>query len=139
MGETLLGAIEVISYEEAFPEEILEGLDEIARLAAPALAAAVSYESERNTSLHSISRVTQMYDLEKVFNSTLEMNELLAYDCQEVPGSDECPGDQLVDGEQRRAGTGELVKDSIRRSPSGKCRDRAKALPETSRITASLC
>ncbi|MGA7171197.1 MAG: GAF domain-containing protein, partial [Candidatus Sulfotelmatobacter sp.] len=77
MGETLLGAIEVISYEEAFPEETQEGLDEIAQLAAPALAAAVSYESERNTSLHSISRVAQMYDLEKVFNSTLEMNELL--------------------------------------------------------------
>src|SRR5208283_3496407 len=35
------------------------------------------YESERNTSLQSISRVTQMYDLEKVFNSTLEMDELL--------------------------------------------------------------
>ena len=40
MGEILLGAIEVISYEEAFPEEIQEGLDEIAQLAAPALAAA---------------------------------------------------------------------------------------------------
>ncbi len=77
MGEALLGAIEVISYEEAFPEETQDALDEIARLAAPALAAALSYESERNTSLHSISRVAQMYDLEKVFNSTLEMNELL--------------------------------------------------------------
>lgn len=77
MGETLLGAIEVISYEESFPEETQEALDEIAQLAAPALAAALSYESERNTSLHSISRVAQMYDLEKVFNSTLEMNELL--------------------------------------------------------------
>src|SRR5208283_3763990 len=77
MGETLLGAIEVISYEESFPEETQEALDEIAQFAAPALAAALSYESERNTSLHSISRVDQMYDLEKVFNSTLEMNELL--------------------------------------------------------------
>ena len=76
-GETLLGAIELISYQEIFPEEMREALELIAQLAAPALAAALSYENERNTSLHSISRVTQMYDLEKVFNSTLEMNELL--------------------------------------------------------------
>jgi len=77
VGEILFGAIELISYEETFPEEVHEALHQIAQLAAPALAASLSYESERNTSLHSISRVTQMYDLEKVFNSTLEMDELL--------------------------------------------------------------
>src|SRR5579872_419822 len=77
VGKVLLGAIELISFEEAFEEEVHEALDETAQLAAPALAAALSYESERNTNLHSISRVTQMYDLEKVFNSTLEMDELL--------------------------------------------------------------
>jgi RND family efflux transporter MFP subunit len=76
-GETLVGAIEVISYEQAFPQSMLEALQEIAELAAPAIAASLSYESERNISLQSISRVTQMYDLEKVFNSTLEMDELL--------------------------------------------------------------
>jgi RND family efflux transporter MFP subunit len=75
--EILFGAIEVVSYEEPFPEAMLEALREIAELASPAIAAAQSYESERNASLHSISRVTQMYDLEKVFNSTLEMDELL--------------------------------------------------------------
>ena len=76
-GEALFGALEVISYEQPFPEAMLEALQEVAGLASPALAAARSYESERNASLHSISRVTQMYDLEKVFNSTLEMDELL--------------------------------------------------------------
>ena len=75
--ETLVGAVEVINYEQSFPETMLEALQEIAELASPAIAAALSYESERNISLHSISRVTQMYDLEKVFNSTLEMEELL--------------------------------------------------------------
>jgi len=87
--EVLFGAIEVISYEQPFPAALLEGLQEIAELASPALAAARSYESERNASLHSISRVTQMYDLEKVFNSTLEMEELLgiiAKKFQEVMG-----------------------------------------------------
>jgi RND family efflux transporter MFP subunit len=75
--EVIFGAIELVSYEQRFPEAMLEALQEIAALASPALAAARSYESERNASLHSISRVTQMYDLEKVFNSTLEMDELL--------------------------------------------------------------
>ncbi len=75
--EVLFGAIELITYEQPFPPEMFEALQDIAELASPAIAAARSYESERNASLHSISRVTQMYDLEKVFNSTLEMDELL--------------------------------------------------------------
>lgn len=77
VNETLVGAIELFHYEQSFPEPMLKALNQIAELAAPALAAALFYESERNTNLHSISRVTQMYDLEKVFNSTLEMDELL--------------------------------------------------------------
>jgi transcriptional regulator with GAF, ATPase, and Fis domain len=75
--EVLFGAIELVSYEHSFPAEMFEALQEIAELASPAIAAARSYENERNASLHSISRVKQMYDLEKVFNSTLEMDELL--------------------------------------------------------------
>ena len=88
-GEVLLGAIELVGYEHPFPEAMLEALQEVADLASPALAAARSYETERNASLQSISRVTQMYDLEKVFNSTLEMDELLgiiAKKFQEVMG-----------------------------------------------------
>jgi RND family efflux transporter MFP subunit len=77
LDDVLFGAIELVSYEQPFPEAMLEAVHEIAQLTAPAIAAAQSYESERNASLQSISRVTQMYDLEKVFNSTLEMDELL--------------------------------------------------------------
>jgi RND family efflux transporter MFP subunit len=73
----LVGAIELVSYERSFPDFVLRAATEIAELASPALATAVAYENERNASLHSISRVTQMYDLEKVFNATLEMDELL--------------------------------------------------------------
>lgn len=76
-GEILVGCIEIIGYEQSFPVAMLETLQEIADLASPAMASALSYETERNVNLHSISRVTQMYDLEKVFNSTLEMDELL--------------------------------------------------------------
>jgi RND family efflux transporter MFP subunit len=77
LDEVLFGAIELVSYDQPFPEAMLDALHAVAKLATPAIAAAQSYESERNASLQSISRVTQMYDLEKVFNSTLEMDELL--------------------------------------------------------------
>jgi RND family efflux transporter MFP subunit len=76
--EMLVGAVELVSYEGSFPGAVLQSLGEITELASPAIAAALNYETERNVSLHSISRVTQMYDLEKVFNSTLEMDELLS-------------------------------------------------------------
>jgi hypothetical protein len=42
-----------------------------------AITSAQVYEEERNGTLKSISRLTQLYDLEKVFSSTLEMAELL--------------------------------------------------------------
>jgi RND family efflux transporter MFP subunit len=74
----LVGAIELITYERPAPTSLLASVNSIAELAAPAIASAVAYESERNRSLQSITRVTQMYDLEKVFNSNLEMDELLA-------------------------------------------------------------
>ena len=75
--DILVGAVEVIAYERSLPAAELQSLNELTELAAPAIAAALNYEAERNVSLQSISRVTQMYDLEKVFNSTLELDELL--------------------------------------------------------------
>ena len=75
--DTLVGAVELVQCEQAFPAAMLGAVNEIAELAAPAIAAALAYEGERNSNLQSISRVAQMYDLEKVFNSTLEMEELL--------------------------------------------------------------
>ncbi|MGA8212963.1 MAG: GAF domain-containing protein [Candidatus Sulfotelmatobacter sp.] len=75
--KTLVGAIELANHEQTFPGSVLQRLNDVAELAAPAIAVALSYESERNISLQSISRVTQMYDLEKVFNSNLELDPLL--------------------------------------------------------------
>src|SRR3984957_19463496 len=76
-GDDLIGAIELIYYTQVFTEDLIEKVQEIAEMASPALATALKYESESNARLQSITRVTQMYDLEKVFNSTLEMDELL--------------------------------------------------------------
>ncbi len=75
--DTLVGAIEVISFEIPFDEEMLNPVVDMADTAAIAIAAGLGYESERNESLRSISRLAQLYDIEKVLNSTLEMNELL--------------------------------------------------------------
>jgi GAF domain-containing protein len=73
----LVGVLEVLSFEADLTPAEIEQLQEIAVIAAPALYTASKYESERNDSLASISRLTQLYDLEKSFSSTLEMDELL--------------------------------------------------------------
>lgn len=75
--KVLVGAIEILSFQNGLSEKELSDLRDVARVAAAALAAAQKYETERNEALVSITRLTQLYDLEKVFASTLEMDELL--------------------------------------------------------------
>jgi RND family efflux transporter MFP subunit len=76
VNQTLIGALEVASFGEAMNQGDLAGLVELVEYAAPAFSSATRYEAERNSNLESISRLTQLYDVEKVFNATLEMNEL---------------------------------------------------------------
>lgn len=76
-GKTLVGALEILSFDEALLLENLDALGQLVDLAAPAFASSRSYEQERNDSLNTITRLTQFYDIEKVFSSTLEMDELL--------------------------------------------------------------
>ena len=73
----ITGAIEVLSFEAELSGEDVEALGPIAEISAAALVAAQSYEKERNDSLASVTRLTQLYDLERSFSSTLEMDELL--------------------------------------------------------------
>jgi transcriptional regulator with GAF, ATPase, and Fis domain len=77
MDEVLLGCLEAASFAEPISEDDLTTLQELGQLAAPCLVSALAYEQERNAQLESISRLTQLYDLEKTFNSILEMDELL--------------------------------------------------------------
>jgi RND family efflux transporter MFP subunit len=76
--DTLIGALETATFDGAISEEKLRSLEEVVHYAGPALASALEYEQERSTHLNSISRLTQLYDLEKVFNSNLELEDLLA-------------------------------------------------------------
>jgi RND family efflux transporter MFP subunit len=74
--EELVGALEVVGFEEAITPADIEVLVELVDLAGAGIVGAVLYEEERNSLLESVSRLTQLYDLEKVFSSTLEMEEL---------------------------------------------------------------
>ena len=76
-GENLIGALEILAFEEETSQEAVEALLPAARVAGAAISTAQAYEEERNGTLSSITRLTQLYDLEKVFSSTLEMDELL--------------------------------------------------------------
>jgi len=76
-GEELIGALEILAFGEPNSEDDIKTLLPAAEIAAAALATAQAYEEERNGTLSSITRLTQLYDLEKVFSSTLEMSELL--------------------------------------------------------------
>jgi RND family efflux transporter MFP subunit len=78
---TIVGAIEVVSFTKPLTEAMMAPAIEASEVAAIGLASAIIYENERNQQLESITRVTQMYDLEKVFNSTLDMDSLVPIIC----------------------------------------------------------
>lgn len=82
--EQLFGCIEIVSFAAPPPEDVLEQIGEIASLAAIAFAGALAYATERNAGLASVMRLTQLYDIEKVFNATLEMESLLPIICEKV-------------------------------------------------------
>jgi len=75
--DNLVGAIELLAFAEPNTEEDVRTLLRAAEVAAAAFSTAQAYEKERDGTLNSITRLTQLYDLEKVFSSTLEMEELL--------------------------------------------------------------
>ena len=75
--QNLIGALEILAFEDPLSKEVIEALQPAAAVAATAISTAQSYEEERHGTLSSITRITQLYDLEKVFSSTLEMEELL--------------------------------------------------------------
>jgi RND family efflux transporter MFP subunit len=76
-GATLIGALEILLFNGNLSRDVVVALQPAIALAAIAITAAQGYEDERHGALKSITRLTQLYDLEKVFSSTLEMAELL--------------------------------------------------------------
>ena len=72
-----IGAIEILSFGDKMNEKHMKELAAVAEIASAALFGAQIYQEEHNDTLASITRLTQLYDIEKVFSSTLEMDELL--------------------------------------------------------------
>jgi RND family efflux transporter MFP subunit len=86
----LIGAIEIVSFGAILDRTSLETLESLAEIAAYALVSSQAYEEERDSSLTSITRLTQFYDIEKAFSSTLELDELLPIISNKIRESLEC-------------------------------------------------
>ncbi len=74
--EQVSGAIEVIAFSSELSLEELEALDPLVEVATPALMAAYASEREKENLLDSVHRMTQLYDLEKSLNATLDLDRL---------------------------------------------------------------
>jgi RND family efflux transporter MFP subunit len=74
--EALIGAIEILSFESQLSQAQMNDLAAVAEVFSAALFGAQMYEDEHHNTLESITRLTQLYDIEKVFSSTLEMDQL---------------------------------------------------------------
>ena len=88
----MIGAIEILSFDEPLTEAHLDILQGVAEVAGPALTAARQYELERHHSLTSITRLTHFYDIEKVFSSTIEMDQLVPLIGSKICETLECRG-----------------------------------------------
>ena len=77
-GADLVGVLEVLSFSEALDFEVLEPVEQIASLAGPSIVASETAEQQKQDLLDSVHRMSQLYDLEKSLNATLEMDEVSA-------------------------------------------------------------
>jgi transcriptional regulator with GAF, ATPase, and Fis domain len=84
LDEKLIGCVEIVSFSQRPTEALLGAVTRMADFAAIAFGTALAYEGERNASLSSVMRLTQLYDIEKVFNATLELQTLLPVICSKV-------------------------------------------------------
>lgn len=74
----LVAVLEIVAFSGEISEERLNELAPIVRLAAPALLSSEAIEQQRHTLLDSVHRMSELYDLEKSLNATLEMDAVIA-------------------------------------------------------------
>lgn len=86
----LTGVIEVIGFSRDLRPQSLEKLEPIVHLASPAILAGEAFELQRQNLLDSVHRMSQLYDLEKSLNSTLELDSVLALIPIKVAGMLSC-------------------------------------------------
>lgn len=76
LDEHLVGAIEILWFSGTPRLQDLEAIGPIVQLAPTAILAAETSESQRQDLLDSLHRMSQLYDLEKSLNATLEFDAL---------------------------------------------------------------
>jgi RND family efflux transporter MFP subunit len=76
--EQLIGAIEVLAFSRVLASDDLDVLDPVQAIAPPALLDSENVEQQRQNLLDSIHRLTQLYDLEKSLNATLDLDRVIA-------------------------------------------------------------
>jgi RND family efflux transporter MFP subunit len=76
--DELVGAIEILAFGNALRTADIAALAQIAGLAGPAILASEEFERRRQDLLDSVHRMSQLYDLEKSLNATLEIDEVTA-------------------------------------------------------------
>ena len=74
--DQLVGVIEVLTFASVLRSADVAALAQIAELAGPAILAAEEFERQRQDLLDSVHRMSQLYDLEKSLNATLEIDEV---------------------------------------------------------------
>lgn len=75
--DQLVGAMEILFFSGTPRPQEIEPLLALAQLAAPAILAAENAEEQKRDLLDSLHRMSQLYDLEKSLNATLEFETLV--------------------------------------------------------------
>ena len=76
-GGQLTGAIEILTFTSVLRPQDLEAIAPIVQLVGPAILSAEEFEQQRQTLLDSVHRMSQLYDLEKSLNATLELDAVI--------------------------------------------------------------
>ena len=76
--EELAGAVEILFFSGTPRMQDLEAIAPIIQLATPAIIASEAWESQRQDLLDSVHRMSQLYDLEKSLNATLDFDAVTA-------------------------------------------------------------
>ena len=77
VNESIYGVIEIISLASPLNTSDITAIAPIVELTGPALLSADQFEEQQQDLLDSVHRMTQLYDLEKSLNATLELFEVI--------------------------------------------------------------
>ena len=91
----LIGAIEILTFSAVIEPRILEQLAPFVQLATTAILAAEFTTQGQEALLDSVHRISQLYDLEKSLNSTLEFDALILMIPEKVAGMLPCQATHL--------------------------------------------